>query len=85
MAEVVVEVVFNMNIPQDLMCLIERQKGYIDELFHTGVILDYSVSRDKKTLWITFEGKTPEEVSGLMNDFPLFHYMSYHIRPMETH
>jgi|GEM_PF-2590355 hypothetical protein len=85
MGGIVVEVNFNTDIPRNLMYLIENQKTYIEKLFHTGAILDYSLSRDKKTLWIIFNGKTPDEVTRLMEGFPLLPYMPYYIKSMEAH
>lgn len=78
------EAIFSIPIPQGKMHLIQKQKEYIDELFHKGIISDYSVSQDKKTVWVTFAGKTVKEAALLMEDFPLAGFMEYHFIPTEV-
>ena len=84
MNEIIIEAVFNATIPTELLYLIQKQKEYIDELFHQGIVSDYSVSRDKKVVWVTFVGKTAKEVALLMDGFPLINFIEYHFKTQEV-
>ncbi len=62
------------EITEEFVRKIPQQRIYINELVSDNVILGYSVSADRSTLWITFNANNKAEVRQFINKFPLVNY-----------
>ena len=83
--ELLVEITFTVHIPPESMYLIVKQQEYIDDMFTRRVITDYSVSKDIRTICLTFSEVSLDEATFLLDNFPLVNFMKYRFKPVEVH
>lgn len=67
--------------PLGLMALLPHHRVRIDALIREGQLLSYTVSADRKTLWMTLLAKNEAEVLDLLASLPLASYLNPDIQP----
>ncbi|MFN0276672.1 MAG: muconolactone Delta-isomerase family protein [Chitinophagales bacterium] len=67
------------------MELIPSQRAIVNDLMFEGRILNYSVSMDRKKLWMVVTGENEEQVMELLSQFPLIDFMDVEIHPLLFH
>lgn len=55
--------------------LIPNQQTRILELMDKGIILQYALTSDHSTLWVTVLAKTLKKAKKIISSFPLINYM----------
>ncbi|MBL0103721.1 MAG: hypothetical protein IPP51_08160 [Bacteroidetes bacterium] len=65
--------------------LIPEQRAMVHEMMDEGVILNYSLSHNRTTLWITMIAKTEADVLHQISRFPLARYMKSEITELMFH
>jgi hypothetical protein len=55
--------------------LIPEQREHIDALFEDQTIIQYALSEDRQTLWISFIAEDVTEVWRIIAEFPMIEYM----------
>jgi hypothetical protein len=79
MNEYMIIIKFLSPFNEEFTSLIPEQRAKINLLMEKGTIISYSLSADRRTLWITLLAKSPEEVEQTLRMMPLFKFMRYDI------
>lgn len=64
---------------------IPRQRALINKLLLKGIIISYTLSGDRSTLWVLMNGDSTAEVSTIIDTFPLREFMSYRVNEVMFH
>ena len=70
---------------EDFVSLIPFQREKIDAMMGEGVIVAYSLSLDRKKLWVTFIAESESDVYELISTFPLIEYMEPTVYELAFH
>ena len=81
MIDIELQGVFN----DDFFQLIPAQREYINRLLKKGVIVNYSLSADRKKLWVTMNASSQGEVQEIVDSFPIRKYLRYQIYTLLFH
>ena len=65
--------------------LIPAQRSRADKLMADQKILSYSLSMDRRKLWVIFSAETDSELFQLITDLPLTPYMHYEYEELMFH
>jgi hypothetical protein len=63
----------------DFLSLLPYQRVYIDKLIRQRVILHYSVSYDRRKLWVVIQADNISDVKKMIGSFPIFNYIRFKI------
>ena len=67
------------NIPSEITSdfteLIPAQRRQINELFHKGSLINYSLSIENGRMWAVFKARNKKEVHQMIDQLPLTNYM----------
>ncbi|MBC8048170.1 MAG: hypothetical protein H7Y00_15330 [Fimbriimonadaceae bacterium] len=85
MAEFVIDC--NLHNPHSdaFMQLIPSQRAVVNDMMFEGKIINYSVSMDRKKLWMVMQADSEEDVIDLLSKFPLIQFMDCEIFPLLFH
>jgi hypothetical protein len=72
-------------IGEDFIHLIPRQRASISKLMKRGVITNYSLSFDRRKLWIVLNAETMKDAKLILASFPIFSYITYRIYNLMFH
>ena len=67
---------------EEFISLIPRQRAHVNNLMREGIITSYALAQDRSYLWITMLAETPQEVFGIINEFPMRKFFSVEIREL---
>ena len=67
---------------EEFMSLVPAQRIEMDKLMLNGYILNFCLSANFRSLWITMLGKNESEVIGILKKFPMIKYFDYHIQEL---
>ena len=70
------------SMTQEFMLLIPQQREFIDEMFNSGVISNYTLAMDRSKLWVTFVAQNVREVRQILDDFPIAEHIEYTIHQL---
>ncbi len=73
------------RVTEEFHLLIPEQRKAINRLFEERIILSYALANDFSRLWIVMLGKDEEQVTCVLETFPLIQYMRYNIFPLLFH
>ena len=82
MNQFMVEVKLPESMTQEFMLLIPQQREFIDEMFNSGVISNYTLAMDRSKLWVTFVAQNVREVRQILDDFPIAEHIEYTIHQL---
>lgn len=77
-----IEVDLPESPPVEYFQLIPEQRDYVVKMMEKGVILSYGLSSDRDKLWVVALAGSEFEAGKLMEDFPMFKYMTFNIRQL---
>ena len=79
----------DINLPEtydpDFMALIPQQRAFTFNMMKKGVIINYSLSVDRKKLWVILSAESVQEVKGILGSFPIFSYIKFTIHDLLFH
>jgi hypothetical protein len=85
MSQWMVEIKLPENPDRDFYEMIPKQRRQIDKLFKKGVIQNYTLSYDRMRLWVVLYGQTREDITRVIDSFPMRHYMEPEIHEIMFH
>ncbi len=65
--------------------LIPEQREKVHAMMDEGIILNYTLSANRETLWIIMIAKSVADVKGHIDRFPLARYMKAEIKELMFH
>ncbi len=85
MNQYMVEIDLPALMTQQFMSLIPAQRTLVNELMSDGKIDSYTLSLDRRRLWVIFLAETELEVSDTLDSFPIMPYCDYQISELMFH
>jgi hypothetical protein len=85
MNEYMVTITFPAEIDEEFISLIPSQRAMVNALMGKGVISSYSLSVDRRTLWVTMMGHSERTILETLEQMPLFRFMSFEMRDLMFH
>jgi len=86
-----VEFILPQHLDETFLKRLARQRGIADELFNDDILLSYSLSVERKRVWMMLSATSEREVKEIIEMFPIstdleydFCHVDFHItRPFE--
>ena len=85
MNEYMIIIRFTDPMSEELLSLIPHQRMQIQYLMKKRIIMSYSLSADRGTLWATVLATSPEAAEKTLRMMPLFKFMNYEIVELMFH
>ncbi len=83
------EYMITINLPgdpsQEFVSLIPSHRARVNELMQQGVITGYSLSSDRRLLWVTMMAADQEEIVKTLMTMPLYRFMQYTVQELMFH
>jgi hypothetical protein len=73
------------TLSREFIKLIPKQRAFVKRMMNEGVISNYSLSFDKKKLWVIINADTPFDVNNIVGSFPIFNHIRYKINNLLFH
>ena len=77
MGQFMVEFDLPPHFSEDFIDKIPQQRSKVDELMDAGKVLSCSLSIDRQKMWCIIKAQTEDEVTKIIAQFPLIHYMDF--------
>lgn len=79
----------DIDLPQTLrnefIRLIPQQRAFVNRLMKEGVIANYSLSYDRRKLWVVINAETSSDANTIIESFPIFNYITFKINNLMFH
>ena len=62
--------------------LIPHQRAFTYKMMEKGTIINYSLSMDRKKLWVIISAESIREVKKVMSSFPIINYIRFTIHDL---
>ena len=85
MNEYMIIVRFEDPMNEELVALIPHQSMQIHYLMEKRIIMSYSLSADRETLWVTVLATSVEAAEKTLRMMPMFKFMKYEIVELMFH
>jgi muconolactone delta-isomerase len=85
MNEYMVTITLPAEFDEEFIALIPPQRAMVNALMGKGVITSYSLSADRRTLWVTMMGGSEGTVLQTLQQMPLFRFMDFEMRDLMFH
>jgi len=85
MNEYMIIIKFLALFNEEFVSLIPSQRDEVSRLMDKGILTSYSLSLDRKTLWITLIASSSEAVETTLKMMPLYKFMHYEIVELMFH
>ena len=69
----------------EFLNLIPEQRTIINEYFHKGLLMSYSLNQERTKLWAIFSVSNESHLVDLIDKLPLTRYMDYNYQPLMFH
>ncbi len=83
------EFMVTINLPEEptpeFFSLVPSHWARVNELMQQGVVTGYSLSADRRILWMTMMATDQEEIVKTLMTLPLYHYMRYVVQELMFH
>jgi hypothetical protein len=66
----------------EFITLIPSQRQHINRLLKKGDVVNYSLSYDRKRLWVVVAAFSEKEVHNVIHGFPIRNYIGYTVIPL---
>ena len=63
------------ELTKEFISLIPKQRARIDKLMDGGIVLQYALSIDRSTLWLTLSAYSETKAREIISSFPLINFM----------
>lgn len=81
MAEITLPTVYTA----EFLLLIPEQIAFVNKLMSDSVITSYTLTLDRRKLWVAILGSNKEDIFTVVSKFPLFKYMDVTIHELAFH
>jgi len=85
MKQFMIDVTLPDNPTEDFFSLVPKQRAMINSLMRKGIIISYTLSRDRSQLWIVMDAESEINVIEVLAEFPLIHFMKPEIHELLFH
>jgi muconolactone delta-isomerase len=85
MNEYMVTIQFLSFFSEEFASLLPGQRALVNELIENGIFTSYSLSLDRRILWITLYAESREDAGKILGTMPLFKFMRYDIVELMFH
>lgn len=79
----------DIDLPEEMtkefLSLIPKQRKVVDNLVQDGVIDNYTLSFDRKKLWIVMNAQNENSAMDILSTFPLIGYMQLQLHELAFH
>jgi hypothetical protein len=79
----------DINLPEllsnEFIKLIPKQRSYVKKMMGEGVISNYSLSYDRRKLWVVINADTPQEAKAIIESFPIYNHITFKINSLLFH
>jgi hypothetical protein len=72
-------------LSNEFIKLIPKQRSFVKKMMSEGVISNYSLSFDRKKLWVVINADTPLEAKTIVESFPIYNHIKYKINSLLFH
>lgn len=72
-------------LSNEFIKLIPKQRAFVKRMMNEGVISDYSLSFDRRKLWVVVNADTPFDVKNIIGSFPIFNHIKFRINNLLFH
>ena len=73
------------TLTNEFIKLIPAQRAFAKKMMSKGVIVNYSLSFDRRKLWVVIQADTLFDVKNIMGSFPIFNYIRFKINSLLFH
>ena len=73
------------SLSSEFIQLIPKQRVFVKRMMNKGIISNYSLSYDRRKLWVVINTTTISEVKNIMASFPIFNHIKYKINNLLFH
>lgn len=73
------------TLSREFIKLIPKQRAFVKRMMNEGIISNYSLSSDRKKLWVVVNADTPFDVKNIMGSFPIFNHIRFKINNLLFH
>ena len=70
---------------EGFMQLIPYQRAHISKLMKKGMLTNYSLSFDRRKLWVVLHAESHHQVKQILGSFPIFNYIRFTINNLLFH
>ncbi len=85
MNEYMIDIYLPRQADEDYFNLIPSQRVMVNKLLNEGVIINYSLSEDRKRLWVILLAGSLLEAKKIISKFPVFPYVEAKIYNLLFH
>lgn len=79
----------DIDLPEKLdaeyLNLIPEQKNFVTKLMQEGRISNYSLSFDRRKVWVVLTAQSAFEVKNTIRSFPIYRYIRYRVHNLLFH
>ena len=72
-------------VGEEFFQLIPDQRAYVNRMMREGIIKNYSLSIDRKKLWVVINAISLAEARHIIARFPIFYFIKYTIHDLLIH
>jgi muconolactone delta-isomerase len=73
----------DINLPEvlteEFMSLIPSHRTQVNRLLGRGVMVSYSLSKNRKKIWTVVNARSEEEVDRIVSSFPIVNFLNYEV------
>ena len=73
------------TLSNEFIALIPKQRAFVKKMMNEGVISNYSLSSDRKKLWVIINAATRFDAHNIIGSFPISNYIRYTINNLLFH
>ena len=80
-----VEVWLPEQFTPEMMALVPKQRLVVNHLMRKGRLRAYTLSGDRRRLWLVVVAEQEQDIDRIINAFPLAQYMTYESQELMFH
>lgn len=73
------------RLSNEFIKLIPMQRAFVKRKMNEGVIVNYSLSFNRRKLWVVIHADTLFDVKNIMGSFPIFNHIHFKINTLLFH
>lgn len=79
----------DINLPEvmdsEFIELIPGQRAYINRMMKKGIIANYSLSFNRRKLWVIANAEDRYDIKNIISAFPIYKFITYEIHDLLFH
>ena len=85
MNQYMIEVRLPEDFSPEMMALIPAQRAVVSQMMRKGRLRSYTLSADRRRLWLVLLANDEQHIAKIINAFPLADYMVYDVQILMFH